>query len=129
MRFAWPKLVLTDGTCVVDSCAIFWRSDVLVGESVAFQLSLTAKAAVSLRSLNFSTLTIHISGDMPPITIRNSCNDFSANLPPVKRLDLGHIAPGEGEGREVEGSLIWGAGGTIVFCGSVSCDVPATVKV
>lgn len=108
---------------------MFWRSDVLVGESVAFQLSLTSKMTVSLRSLNFSTLTIHVSGDMPPITIQNSSNDPSADLPIVQRVDLGHIAPGEGEGREHEGSLRWGAGGTIVFYGSVSCDVPATVKV
>ncbi|KAI0724685.1 Gryzun, putative trafficking through golgi-domain-containing protein [Fomitopsis betulina] len=114
---------------ILDSCAVFWRSDVLVGESVAFQLSLTSKTAVSLHSLNFSTLTIHISGDMPPIAIRNSSNDCSADLPIVQRVDLGHIAPGEGEGREYDGSLRWGAGGTIVFYGSVSCDVPATFKI
>ena len=119
----------TDGGLIVDSCAVFWRSDVLVGESVAFQLSLTSKTAVSLRSLNLSTLTIHMSGDIPPVTIRNSCNDSAADLPAVRRVDVGHIAPGEGESRELEGPLNWNAGETIVLCGSVSCDVPATVKV
>ena len=114
---------------VVDSCVVFWRSDILVGEPVAFQLSLTSKSAVSLRSLNFSTLTVHISGNITPITVRNSASDLSAEPPVVQRVDLGHIAPGGGEGREVEGSLKWGAGGTIVYCGSVSCDAPATLKV
>ncbi|KZT72294.1 hypothetical protein DAEQUDRAFT_722961 [Daedalea quercina L-15889] len=114
---------------ILDTCAVFWRSEVLVGEPVAFQLSLSSKDTVSLRALTFSSLAIHMSGDMPPITIRNPSADPAADLPLVQKVDLGHITPGDGDSRETEGSLRWGIGGTIVYCGTVSCEVPATIKI
>ncbi|KAH9915858.1 Gryzun, putative trafficking through golgi-domain-containing protein [Fomitopsis serialis] len=114
---------------ILDSCAVFWRSDVLVGEPVAFQLSVTSRTALSLRSLTFTSLVIHMSGEMPTLFVRNSAVDPSAELLPVQRVDLGHITPQDGDDRDVEGPLRFGVGGTIVFCGTVSCEVPATVKI
>ena len=113
----------------MDSCAVFWRSDVLVGEPVAFQLSVTSRTALSLRSLTFTSLVIHMSGEMPTLIVRNSAVDPFAELLPVQHVDLGHITPQDGDDRDVEGPLRFGVGGTIVFCGTVSCEVPATVKV
>ncbi|TFY61713.1 hypothetical protein EVJ58_g4338 [Rhodofomes roseus] len=114
---------------ILQTCAVFWRPDVLVGEPVAFQLSVSSPTGVSLSSLTFTSLVIHMSGDMPTITLRNSSLDPSAELPQVQKVELDHIMPSGEDDKEVQAPLRFGVGGTIVFCGTVSCEMPATVKI
>ncbi|PCH35565.1 glutathione transferase omega-1 [Wolfiporia cocos MD-104 SS10] len=118
---------------ILDSCAIFWQPDVIVGESCAFQLSLTARQSVSLSSLPFSSLAIHFSADMPPVTVRHAPAALGHEIPAVQRIDVSHISASssenESEGNEAEGNLRWGPSGTIVVAGSVSSDVPTIIKI
>lgn len=104
---------------------VFWKADVLVGEPVAFQLSLTAKPDVSISSLCFSSLLIQFSGDTAPITVRHVGQE---ELVPVQRVDLGRVKSSDNDSKEVEGSLRWGAGATVVFSGIISSESPATIK-
>ncbi|KAF9809102.1 hypothetical protein IEO21_07571 [Rhodonia placenta] len=122
----------SDSEPILISSTVFWRNDVIVGEAVAFQLSLTARPTVSMASLPFASLSIHFSSDLPPVTIRHTPAVYEGT-PSLQKIDLGYIASptseAESEGKEVEGSLRWRPDGKIVFSGSVSSDVPTVIKI
>lgn len=85
-----------------------------------------------MSSLPFSSLIIHFSADIPPITVRHS--PFDGELLAIQKVDLGSItiptgSESEGEGKEVECNLRWGPGGMIIFTGSLSSDSPVVIKV
>ncbi|KAI0943837.1 hypothetical protein AcV7_001818 [Taiwanofungus camphoratus] len=121
-----------DSEQILDSSVVFWKHEVTVDEPVAFQISLTGRPTVSMSSLPFSSLIIHFSADIPPITVRHS--PFDGELLAIQKVDLGSItipagSESEGEGKEVECNLRWGPGGMIIFTGSLSSDSPVVIKI
>lgn len=112
---------------------MFWNTEVTVGESAAFQLTLTLPAPVSLSALTFTELLIQFSGDIPPIIVRHSDAATLEELPLVQKIDLGNIVSDASEPpqecEEVEANLRWRAGSSIVFAGSLSSDVTTIMTV
>ena len=102
-----------------------------VGDLAPFQILLSSHQDVSLSSIPFTSLAIHLNADVPPVVIRHAGGDSDAAIPAVQRIDLGElvVSPASGETKEVEGSLRWGAGTTIVLVGSVSWSLPMNISV
>ncbi|KAJ7686580.1 Gryzun, putative trafficking through golgi-domain-containing protein [Mycena rosella] len=107
------------------SSVVFWTSEVKVGEPAAFQLCLTAPTHTTTASLPFSSLQIHFSGKLPPIVVQHVSESAP---PPVQRVDLGHISSTGVAGSTVA-NLRWQPGASIVFTGTVSSEVPASLRV
>ncbi|RPD57771.1 hypothetical protein L226DRAFT_490820 [Lentinus tigrinus ALCF2SS1-7] len=122
---------LSESKPIVDAAVVFWDPEVNVGDLAPFQILLSSHPNVSLSSLPFTSLAIHFSGDVPPIVVRHTHNDDDTDIPPVQRIDLGEfvVSPAPSETKEIEGSLRWGAGTTIVLTGSVSSNLPMNVSV
>lgn len=106
--------------------AVFWKPEVEVGETVAFQLSLSAPPQISMASLPFTSLLVELSHDTSPVIIRHTA--FESTNPLVQRIDLGHISTTT-ERREVEANLRWQAGATIIFSGTTASETPRLIKV
>lgn len=118
-----------DSGILVDSNVVFWTSEVKVNEPAAFQLSLTAPTNISIASLPVSSLEIQFSQDVPSIVVRHveSENDEPRS---VTKVDLGHIARSTTEeAREVDADLRWRVGATLVFAGTMSSEIPTSLKV
>ncbi|KAL0578934.1 hypothetical protein V5O48_003082 [Marasmius crinis-equi] len=105
-----------------DTSLVFWKPEVRVGELAGFQLSLAAPTNTSIRSLPFSALEIYMKEDNSPIVIRHADSDAEEGLM-LQRVDLGHVDEARGE-RSVEASLRWRPGGTIIFTGTMSSNIP-----
>ncbi|OBZ70000.1 Trafficking protein particle complex subunit 11 [Grifola frondosa] len=121
-----------DSEPILNSSVAFWNSEVNVGEAAVYQLSLSAPANTSMSSLPFSSVSIHFSGDIPPIFVRHSEVDSQDQAPLVQRVDVGHAvvsATSHGSPREAEGNLRWGCGSTIVFAGSLSSEAPTHLTI
>ena len=115
----------------VDAAVVFWEPEVDVGDLAPFQILLSSHPDVSLSSIPFTSLAIHLNGDVPPVVVRHAGGDNDADIPAVQRIDLGElvVSPASSETKEVEGSLRWGAGTTIVLAGSVSSSLPMNISV
>ncbi|KAL6305207.1 Gryzun, putative trafficking through golgi-domain-containing protein [Sparassis latifolia] len=122
---------LSDSEPLLNSSMVFWKHDVNVGEAAAFQLSLSSRPGVPMSSLPWTSLKIHFSSHIPPITVRHSRAGQGEKVPPTCEVALGHIIATESkiDGKEVDGVLQWGPGTTTIFAGSVSSDVPTNVKI
>ncbi|KAJ7270064.1 Gryzun, putative trafficking through golgi-domain-containing protein [Mycena haematopus] len=122
-----PMLIdLTESQPMFGSTAVFWTSEVKVGELAAFQLCLTAPTNATVSSLPFSSLDILLSGNLPPVTVRHSSEESHA--PFVQRVDLGHISTSGTTGSSVA-NFRWQPGASIVFTGTLSSDTPASFKI
>lgn len=110
---------------------MFWDPEVDVGVQAPFQILLSSQANISLSALPFTSLAIHFSEDVPPITIRHSQEDPDAEIPIVQRFDIGQVAivPATTEPSEVEAVLRWGPGSTIAFTGTVASATPTQISV
>jgi hypothetical protein len=95
-----------------------------VGEPAAFQLTMTAPTSISIALIPFSRLTLHLSDDFPPIVVHHAPSDVQL---PIQRFDIGHTT-GQ-ELLDASANLRWQPGGTIVFTGSISSEVPLVLKV
>jgi hypothetical protein len=105
---------------------VFWNAEVEVGESVPFQLSLSASPRISIASLPFISLVVEFSDDISPVVIRHAASESTSQL--VQRIDLGHISMTK-ERRDVETNLRWQAGGTKFFSGTIASETPRLIKV
>lgn len=113
---------------LVDSMVVFWTPEVKVEEIAAFQLSVTAPSDIDLSSLPVSSLTIHFASEFSPLVVQNVASGSTLDAL-IKQADLGHIEAHEEQTRSIEADLRWQAGTKIVFSGSISSNVPTTVKV
>ncbi|KAI0776280.1 Gryzun, putative trafficking through golgi-domain-containing protein [Trametes elegans] len=122
---------LSESKSILDASVVFWDPEVNVGVQAPFQILLSSQANISLSALPFTSLAIHFSEDVPPITIRHNQDDPDAEIPTVQRFDVGQVAivPVTTEPSEVEAVLRWGPGSTIVFTGTVSSATPTQVSV
>ncbi|OCH86086.1 hypothetical protein OBBRIDRAFT_890731 [Obba rivulosa] len=120
---------------ILESCIVFWKPDVNVGEAAPFQISLTAPSGVSMSALPFTTLTVEFSADIPPIVVQHSLGDNGQALSQVRKIDLGLISISASpqkdklEARVVEGVLRWGPGHTVVLAGALLSDTPRTLSI
>jgi hypothetical protein len=113
----------------VNSSVILWTPDINVGESSAFQISLTAPTCRSIKSIPFSSLAVYVKDRVSPLIIRHSPSDTDPPLLGV--VNLGHITPSNDDdlGGSRTADLRWHPGSTIVFRGTMSSDVPSVLKV
>ncbi|KAF8891851.1 Gryzun, putative trafficking through golgi-domain-containing protein [Infundibulicybe gibba] len=117
---------LSESRSIFDSSVIFWLPEVKVGETTAFQLSLTASIHTTITSLPFSSLVVHFSNNISPIVVQHS-HDLSSSS--VQRVDLGHVSSSRPDASVLQACLRWPTGGTIIFTGTMSSDVPTTLEV
>ena len=109
----------------VDTSVVFWTSEAVVEERVAFQFSVTAPSDIAISALPFSSLAIHFSHKEEPVMVRH--NPGLATSAKVQRVDLGDF-PLE-VATEYQGYLRWEKSAMIMFAGTVSSDVPMTLAV
>lgn len=65
-----------------------------------------------------------------PVVIHHTEARGSDTSPGVKRIDIGHVGADTEEAPvEVEGTLVWGKGETIVIAGTIASDAPTTLTV
>ncbi|KAF8070400.1 Foie gras liver health family 1-domain-containing protein [Lyophyllum atratum] len=100
---------LSESQPIFDSNVVFWAPEVKVGDPAAFQLSLIAPKSVSMSSLP-------ISAEVP-----------SSSL--FQWINLGHISSSSQAVEDVVANLRWQVGGCFVFSGTVSSDLPISLKV
>lgn len=114
---------------LVDSNVVFWVPEVKVGESAAFQLSLTAPQNVVISSLPFTSLAVHFSGKVAPIVVRHA--PLQEERPPaVQRVDLGHtVCSADETPHSLEANLRWQPRALIIFTGTLASDIPTTLQV
>ncbi|KAI0300474.1 Gryzun, putative trafficking through golgi-domain-containing protein [Multifurca ochricompacta] len=121
-----PLIVdLSDSEPIFATSIIFWTSTAFVGDRVAFQLSLTAPHDVAISALPFASLAIYFSHKEEPVVVHHDADAVVSGK--VQRVDFGDLNPGIGA--QAKGCLRWGKGGTIVFVGTVSSDVPMTLAI
>ena len=114
---------------------MFWNSEVTVGESAAFQLTLKSPPPISLSNLTFTELSIHFSGHIPPVIVHHSDMATLDELPLVQKIDLGNIVSDadvpldQVEPKVVDANLRWRAGSSIVFAGSMTSDFTTIMTV
>ncbi|KIK09233.1 hypothetical protein K443DRAFT_671719 [Laccaria amethystina LaAM-08-1] len=120
---------LSEAQPIFNSSVILWTPDINVGESSAFQISLTAPTCRSIKSIPFSSLAVYVKDRVSPLIIRHSPSDTDPPLLGV--VNLGHITPSNDDdlGGSRTADLRWHPGSTIVFRGTMSSDVPSVLKV
>ncbi|KAI9511510.1 Gryzun, putative trafficking through golgi-domain-containing protein [Russula earlei] len=116
---------LSDSEPIFDTSVVFWSSEAHVDQRVAFQLSISAPSDVLISAIPFSSLAIYFSHKEEPVLVHHKPDASSTAR--IQRVDLGDL-PLE-VASESEGYLRWEKGGTILFAGTVSSDVPLTLTV
>lgn len=114
---------------------MFWSPEVKVGEPAAFQISLTAPTDITVSALPFTSLLVQFSGgEITPVMIQHSAP--KEDRPFVQRVDIGQLSVHTEEdhsdsetAREVHADLRWQPGGTIILCGTLSSEIPTSLKV
>ncbi|PFH52170.1 hypothetical protein AMATHDRAFT_74451 [Amanita thiersii Skay4041] len=122
---------LSESQPLFDACTVFWNAEVQIGEQATFQISLTAPKTVTISSIPFSSLVIHLSGAENPITVRHidATNSSSKSSASIRMVDLGDVTHYKENPIEVETELRWKPGNVLVFCGRLKSDAPATINV
>ncbi|KAH8087832.1 Gryzun, putative trafficking through golgi-domain-containing protein [Cristinia sonorae] len=125
---------LTESGPLLDSTTIFWTPTISVGESSAFQITLTAPPTVQMSDLPFSSLHVHFGGDLPPVVIEHSQPEGDEGTASVQRIDLGRIhAPHPNDGpsppTDVQANLRWPTGSSLVLTGSLGADFTTILMV
>ncbi|KAF8271123.1 Foie gras liver health family 1-domain-containing protein [Lactarius quietus] len=116
---------LSDSEPIFNASVVFWSSLAFVEESVAFQLSLTAPGNVSISALPFSSLAIYFSHKEEPVIVHHNADAVDGAK--IQCVDLGDLSLEIAT--TAQGCLRWEKAATIVFVGSVSSEVPATLAV
>jgi trafficking protein particle complex subunit 11 len=109
----------------VDTSVVFWTSEAVVEERVAFQFSVAAPSDIAISALPFSSLAIYFSHKEEPIMVHHNAN--LATSAKVQRVDLGDLSLKAAT--EYQGYLRWEKNAMIMFAGTVSSDVPITLAV
>lgn len=114
--------------CKVSTNTVFWSPSVKVGESAAFQISLSAPTSISISSLPISSLAIYLrEKDDSPVVLRHSPEMEGKGASSTQLVNVGHVVSQESV--KVEANLRWDLGGTLVVAGTMSSDVPTVLKV
>ena len=117
----------------VDVTVVFWASEVMVGERGAFQIALSAPGNVTMVSLPIEAVEVVFGGGGRPVVVAVKHEGGDGEVAAVQRVELGHVdvrgSDGGGDGGSGSGCLRWRPGDTVVLCGTVSSDVPCSIKV
>ena len=146
----------SDFFVTVDTTTVFWSSSIDIGEFSAFQVALAAPPNVPISKLPFSSLSVHFTEGLSPITIQHSVPEHegadesededqdenqnmdqneSQDAPLVQRVHLGDLhahEPNEGSSKShdnFQANLRWRPGSSIVLTGSLGSGVPGTLTV
>ncbi|KAG8957730.1 hypothetical protein FRC03_009851 [Tulasnella sp. 419] len=117
---------LPESPAIFDCGAVFWRSDVSVGESAPFQLFVASPSNLSLSSLPITSLRIYFGGDHSPIVVSHTAGGQSDD---VRRVNVGHMLLDKKTELNTKANLRWNVGQTQVFAGTVTSMVPLILKV
>ncbi len=109
---------------LVDCDVVFWQTEVKVGESAAFQMTITAPEDVAISDLPFMSLTITFAGTYGPVTLQHVDGE-SSNIS-NRYLSLGTISE---EPKTLETSLRWQQGSSLILSGTMVSHVPTTLRV
>ncbi|KAF8918186.1 Gryzun, putative trafficking through golgi-domain-containing protein [Mucidula mucida] len=110
--------------CKFDCDVVFWQTEVKVGESAAFQMTITAPEDVAISDLPFTSLTITFAGTYGPVTLQHVDGE-SSNIS-NRYLSLGTISE---EPKTLETSLRWQQGSSLILSGTMVSHVPTTLRV
>ncbi|TCD61939.1 hypothetical protein EIP91_007679 [Steccherinum ochraceum] len=130
-----PLIVdLSESGPLLDTTTIFWTSDISVGESSAFQITLSAPPLPPISELPFASLSIYFADDLPPIVIHDASADDDMAPPLVQRVALGDLRPPQGgedpvPREELRAKLRWDPGSSLILTGSLGSDLPGTLSV
>ena len=114
----------------------FWETNVHVGQTTAFQLSISMPGNIPLSSLSFASVSIYFSDDtLAPLVIHHS-EDAPDSEKKVRKVILGDASrylsdidgPSEGDEEKIQAYLRWGPGVAIVFTGTLRLEVPGILK-
>lgn len=108
---------------------VFWRPEVQVGESVAFQLTLSAPSDVSILALPVASLKIHFMDGLGQLVITHQALSDRLASRRIQLVNVGHVNLGGEAPNEIEADLRWTTGSKIVFDGTVAMEKPGTIKV
>jgi hypothetical protein len=120
---------------------LFWAPEVNVGDSVAFQLSVTAPALVGMADLPITSLLVEFADDIVgPVVVYHADAGAGDDVSPppssssVRIADLGHISASKASPvgvapKEVRAHLRWQPMSTLVLVGTMSSDYPCVLKV
>lgn len=106
---------------------VFWSSVIKVGEVAAFQVSITAPNSVSVSSIPFVSVTIHLE-DRPSIIVRHSAG-MKQSTSAVQWHDAGEISTSSRDPTEIEAVLQWNLGDVLVISGRIISEKPTELKV
>lgn len=113
----------------------FWETDIYVGQSTAFQLSISMPENIALSSLSFVSVSIYFSDDaLTPLVIPHS-DDAPDSDKKVRRVALGDVSRylfdidgPVGVEETPQAYLRWGSGVSVVFTGTLRSEVPGMLK-
>ncbi|KAF5386217.1 hypothetical protein D9615_002311 [Tricholomella constricta] len=118
---------ISESQPIFDSNVVFWAPEVKVGESAAFQLSLIAPRNVPVSFLPISSLSIYFSHRDSPLVIRHQ--DSVAPPSSFQLVNLTNVASSPEEYGDVFANLRWQKGGCFIFAGTISSELPTSLKV
>ena len=111
-------------TFQVNTSVVFWKSEVCVGEEVAFQISLSAASDAMISALPIHSISIAFSQGHTSILIHHNVSPHSEQ---VRLVPLGRV---QGEDPvEVGVHLRWRPGDLVILTGTFISDVPGVFNV
>jgi hypothetical protein len=111
---------------IVSSTAVFWDSEILVGEATPFQLCLHLSDAAAFAGRAFASLAIHMSGKESGAALVIHHDDIDTPGP-VQYLEVGDLS--KTATSPFTANLDWEPGSWLVVAGSVSGTIPSTHEV
>jgi hypothetical protein len=115
----------------VDVTVVFWSPEVVVGEHVTFQVTLSAPSTVALSVLPIALMELVFSGANRSIRVQHTGD--VGKLETVRKFDLGHVdMHGSGEDSQVGDTsayLRWRPDDVLVLCGTISSNVTCSLTV
>ncbi|KAF5372683.1 hypothetical protein D9615_009870 [Tricholomella constricta] len=117
---------ISESQPIFDSNVVFWAPEVKVGEPAAFQISLIAPHNVPVSFLPISSLSIYFSHRDCPLVIRHQ--DSEAGPSSFQLMNLTNVASSPEESGDVFANLRWQKGGCFIFAGTISSELPTSLK-
>ncbi|EJD08009.1 uncharacterized protein FOMMEDRAFT_138064 [Fomitiporia mediterranea MF3/22] len=126
---------LTDNEPLFDCSVIFWAPEIKLDERVAFQINLSVPQNVILSEVPIDAVKIFLSDGRTSITLRHLASESDVDASQDKRgeekitrVDIGHLALPNVEGKEADANLTWRSGSTIFIVGTFSSEIPQELK-
>ena len=111
---------------------VFWSPEIVVDERGAFQVTLRAPSNVAMSVMPIASMELVFSGEDRSLRV-NHTEDVSEDIASVRRIDLGHIdlqgKSQDAEANDIPAYLRWRPGDAVVFCGTISSNVPCALTV